>query len=513
MKLLVTLVLLGLSFHSYAFESLDEKQIVRALEEVNQEEFNLIYENVITHLKEAEQDEEFESRFSLRFLSSPKFSLINILIQSGFVVSGYDDLCFFGGWMSKKGGNGKCRVPWDMRRHTGFKNQHSAHVYSKEYNCGGINFRCNPMLFGTSSTGKGQCVKYDPVKNLSARCSAASKNNIDNHLKNLKEDPILREKFAHYLKFLIKECRGSRGATCSVLQGHLKMVYSKAIKSNDKNICKAVVEPLIKAKDFIQVGARIESPPVARRPSDTADELPETGLSSVEEKLFKNYKKLGGDSKAFSHVMCFFKKHQSSSFKGGHGRKLKIKEKCKIIINDYTKSSSQKRLFILNRCTGKVSAMQSSHGVGGGSGSGTNSLANASYISNKPNTNLSPSGFFIMGGWHHTNKLWNPGIKMHGLQKGINDNSYRRGIVFHRAMNSRSGYCGGGLATSDQSSPKLSGGVCGRTHGCIGIPPTNWQVAKDDILGERDGGALLYTYSKNEAAKSASYCGGSNLWQ
>ncbi len=513
MKLLIIIALFGLSLVSHANEPLTENEISEVIRKADKSEFKQIYEGVLSYLDEAEKTEEFESRFSMNFLSSPKFSLFNILIQSGFVISGYDDLCFFGGWMSKKGGNGKCRVPWKMRNHSGFKNTHSAHVYSKAYNCGGDNFRCNPILFGTNGNGKGLCVKYDPVKNLSARCSTGSKSKIDDHLKNLKEDPILREKFAHYLKFLLKECRGSRGSTCKVLKGHLKGIYVKAVKSNDVKICEAVVKPLVAAQDFINIGARMDSPPVSGRTPSETDESEVVDMSDVESKLFKNYKKLGGDPKAFAHVMCFFKKHQASLFKGGHGRKLKIKEKCKIIINDYTKTSNKKRLFILNRCTGKVQAMQSSHGKGGGAGSGTNSTSTASYISNKPNTNLSPSGFFIMGGWHRTSKPWNPGIKMHGLQKGINDNSYRRGIVFHRSQNSRTAYCGGGIASSDDSNPQLSGGNCGRTHGCIGIPPTNWQVAKDDILGERDGGALLYTYSKNEAAKSSSYCGGDNLWK
>ena len=508
-----------MAYSSITFADLDlsENQIVHALESADGAEFEKIYKNVVIHLEEKEQVEDFESQISFTLLSTPKFSFLKTLFISGHAVSRYDDLCFFGGWMSKKGGNNKCRRPWKMRGYSRFTREHSAHVYSKEYNCGGIYFRCNPLVFGSNSSGKGKCVKYDPVKNLSARCASASTGLINNHLKSLKEDPILREKFAHYLKYLIKECRTSRGGTCEVLKGQIKKLYAKAKSTNVVQLCKAIVEPLINAKNFIDIGSRIESPPVVKRqPSNNREEEDSSTIldsTAIEDEMFRNYKKLGGDPKAFKHVMCFFKKHhQESSFKAAHGKRIKIEEKCKIMINDYTKGSNHKRLFIMNRCTGKVMAMQSSHGIGGAAGSSRNSRRTARHISNRPNTYLSPSGFFIMGGWHHTTKKWKPGIKMHGIQKGINDRSYSRGIVFHRAMNGRGGYCQGGLATSDQSNPKLIGYDCGRTHGCLGIAPSNWQVAIDNIKGERTGGPLLYTYSHIEAAKPSDYCG-DNLWQ
>jgi hypothetical protein len=512
MKLFLILSLLGFSSLALANQDLGSYEIDKALDQASPAEFQEIYSQVVTHLKEAEAKEEFDSRLNLALFHSPKFSFIKSLIQSTFVVSGYDDLCFFGGWMSKKGGNNKCRMPWKMRTHSKFKREHSAHVYSRQYNCGGVNFRCNPLIFGTNTSGKGKCVTYDPVRNLSARCAAASAGNIDNHIRNLKEDPILRKKFAHYMKFLLEECKNPGSSTCKALKGHMTKLYAKAKESNDVNLCQAIVEPIVTAGNFIDVGARIDALPVpSRQPSDDSDDS-QTGLTSIEDEMFRNYKKLGGNPKAFAHVMCFFKKHQDSQFQGAHRRKLKITEKCKIIINDYTKGSNEKRLFVMNRCTGKVKAMQSSHGKGGGSGAPVNSHQNAKHFSNRFNTRLSPSGFFIMGGWHHTSKVWHPGIKMHGLQKGVNDNSYGRGIVLHRSMTSSGGYCYGGIATSDQSNPRLRGQSCGRTWGCIGLDPSKWSESSKDLLGTRNGGPLLYTYSPREAAKSASYCG-DKLWQ
>jgi hypothetical protein len=47
-------------------------------------------------------------------------------------------------------------------------------------------------------------------------------------------------------------------------------------------------------------------------------------IAADEKELFNNYKRLGGNPKAFKHAMCFFNKHQKSSFKTGGGREQKL---------------------------------------------------------------------------------------------------------------------------------------------------------------------------------------------
>ncbi|MCO4793401.1 MAG: murein L,D-transpeptidase catalytic domain family protein [Bacteriovoracaceae bacterium] len=513
MKLLTFLAVFVVSLPLFANSNYTNQDIDRILEYSNQEEFGVIYQATVKKLIEDEEKEVFyNSSTFFNLLTAPKLYSIHYILFGEYVNSGSEKMCFFGGWMVYKQGR-KCPRPWKMRNHSKFKRDLSAHVYSKEYNCGGSSFRCNPLIFGSTSSGNGKCINYSPVNNLSSRCASASADLVDAHVNKLKDDPILRGKFSAYLAELLKKCGKSRSGTCGILKSHLDKIVTKAKATNDVNLCRDIVEPVLNVDNVVTVATRINTPPVVTSDDDNEDIPTPVSLAEAEQKMFENYKKMGGDPKAFAHVMCFYKKHKESKFKGGHGRGLGIKDKCNIIINDYNKSSKYKRLFVMNRCTGKVQAMQSSHGVGGGAGAGKNSHSTARHISNKGNTNLSPSGFFIMGGWHRTSKPWAPGIKMHGLQKGINDNSYRRGVVFHRSKNKRGAYCGGGIASSDESSPRLSGSNCGRTHGCIGIPPSNWGVATDKIKGERSGGPLLYTYSHIEAAKPASYCGGSNLWQ
>jgi hypothetical protein len=100
------------------------------------------------------------------------------------------------------------------------------------------------------------------------------------------------------------------------------------------------------------------------------------------------------------------------------------------MINDYSKASSQKRLFILNKCTGEVKAMQSAHGRGGSNGVAASGGSKLNGISNTPDTNASPSGFFVLGDWHTTEKRWGPGIKMHGLERVPTIMHGRGGLFF-----------------------------------------------------------------------------------
>ncbi len=254
-------------------------------------------------------------------------------------------------------------------------------------------------------------------------------------------------------------------------------------------------------------------------PSESAESGPEPELAASEEELLNNYKKLGGNPKAFYHAMCFFNKYQNTTFSSGSGAK-KITNKCKIIINDYTKPSYEKRLFILNRCTGEVKAMQSSHGQGGKRGVALSTKAKLAETSNRVDTSASPSGFFILGDWHRSpsGKSWSPGIKMHGLEKGVNDLTYARGIVLHKTnySNGKGSYCNGGLASSDDNDPnlKLKGQSCGRTHGCIGVPLSNWSMMTREVKGTGQGGPLTYNFAPDREAKMPNdWCGGDNLWK
>lgn len=159
-------------------------------------------------------------------------------------------------------------------------------------------------------------------------------------------------------------------------------------------------------------------------------------------------------------------------------------------------------MFIVNTCTGKVDVMYVSKGYNGfGNGIGKTT-----------------PGFHITGGWHHSpnGKVWSPGIKMHGLQKGINDKAWSRGVVIHRGFARRRGrrvnYCSGGIRSSSTHSNGDLPGSCGRSAGCPAVDPANWDKVVRDLKGDSGGGVLMYNYTPSMQRKDSSYCG-DNLWK
>ena len=126
--------------------------------------------------------------------------------------------------------------------------------------------------------------------------------------------------------------------------------------------------------------------------------------------MFENYLKLGGNPKAFFHATCFLDRFNGHKFEMGSGKRKFVHLQgpqengsgCNFLINDYTKPSSKKRLFSINQCTGEVVVMPSAHG--GGVGDERNSRDLPKHFSNSRGSNLSPTGFFILGKEHRSKK-------------------------------------------------------------------------------------------------------------
>jgi hypothetical protein len=211
--------------------------------------------------------------------------------------------------------------------------------------------------------------------------------------------------------------------------------------------------------------------------------------------LEENFEKMGGSPKALKHALCFVEKHSETNFKSAAGGTVKIQDECKIAINDHAgKGERENKMFIVNKCTGEVKLMNVTRGYAGiGQGTG------------KTNP-----GFHIMGGDHESQKFWSPGIKMHGLQEGINDEAWGRGVVVHRAMSGEGNYCTGSMASSESNETEVSG-ECGRSAGCPAVSPENWDEVVEDLRGDSSGGPLMYNYTDDEAEKPDDYCG-DNLW-
>ena len=142
-----------------------------------------------------------------------------------------------------------------------------------------------------------------------------------------------------------------------------------------------------------------------------------------------------------------------------------------LTIIDYSKPSFAKRLFLIDLKSGRVEKYLVSHGKNSG-------RVFATAFSNSPETFQSSRGFFVTGrkycGKHGS------ALVLHGLQRGINDNAFSRGIVMHGA-----GYV-------SMRSVLRNGGRLGRSLGCPAIP----EEAAESVIDKIKNGSLLYVHAR-----------------
>lgn len=135
-----------------------------------------------------------------------------------------------------------------------------------------------------------------------------------------------------------------------------------------------------------------------------------------------------------------------------HAEKRGITHSPLLTIVDYSKASSEKRIWVVDLEKKKVLFNTwVAHGKNSGNVTPTS-------FSNSPESLKSSIGVFVTGDVYegkHGNSL-----HVHGLEAGVNDNAYSRSIVFHGAS-----YVGADIAKS---------GRIGRSWGC-------WAVSEDII--------------------------------
>lgn len=143
-----------------------------------------------------------------------------------------------------------------------------------------------------------------------------------------------------------------------------------------------------------------------------------------------------------------------------------------LTICDFSKSSAQKRLFIIDVIAGKLLFnTYVAHGMGSGE-------AMARTFSNKDESHQTSLGFYTTsstyGGKH--------GYSLHleGLEKGFNDRAFERSIVVH----------GADYVSRNFINAK---GYLGRSHGCPAVPN---ELSKP-IIDRIKGGSCLFIYSNN----------------
>jgi hypothetical protein len=144
-------------------------------------------------------------------------------------------------------------------------------------------------------------------------------------------------------------------------------------------------------------------------------------------------------------------------------------KKSVITIVDYTLPSSQPRMWVIDLKKNQVKhVLHVAHGKGSG-------LEAATTFSNAPATHKSSIGVFVTGETYsgrHGESLY-----LHGLERDVNHNAYKRSIVMHGAR---------------YVSPEIAArtGRLGRSFGCFAINQNELTTVVQDI---KDGG-LLFAY-------------------
>lgn len=158
----------------------------------------------------------------------------------------------------------------------------------------------------------------------------------------------------------------------------------------------------------------------------------------------------------------------------------KIANKSFITIIDFSKPSSEKRLFVINTETGDVVFKTL---VAHGRNSGKEMAGN---FSNAASSFASSLGFYITSGVY--NGKHGVSLRLNGCEKGFNDNAYKRAVVMHGANYVSENYIN-------------QNGYLGRSHGCPAVPAV---VSKKIIDVIKDGSCLfIYAPSKKYLSLSA----------
>ncbi|HWR33105.1 MAG TPA: murein L,D-transpeptidase catalytic domain family protein [Chitinophagaceae bacterium] len=138
-----------------------------------------------------------------------------------------------------------------------------------------------------------------------------------------------------------------------------------------------------------------------------------------------------------------------------------------ISIIDFSQPSNKKRLFVLDLKNYKILFNTLvAHGRNTG-------REWASYFSNQGSSNMSSPGFYVTRETYEGRNGYS--LKLEGLESGINDNAYSRGIVVH----------GAGYVSQDFVNAQ---GYIGRSQGCPAVPV---QASKSIINTIKDGTCLF----------------------
>lgn len=181
---------------------------------------------------------------------------------------------------------------------------------------------------------------------------------------------------------------------------------------------------------------------------------------------------------SFSGVSCDAVKYALSGYASLMERG-KILKRDIITIVDFSKPSTQERLFVINLKNKKV-ILKSLCAHGRNSGENW-----AEKFSNKSESYESSLGFYIASETYQGNHGYS--LKLDGQENGINDKARDRGVVIHGAE-----YVSNAFINST--------GRLGRSQGCPALPMDKYEK----IISLIKGGSCLFIYHPDKFYKSHS---------
>ena len=152
--------------------------------------------------------------------------------------------------------------------------------------------------------------------------------------------------------------------------------------------------------------------------------------------------------------------------------KIEQKKKPVLTLIDFTKPSTEKRLFVFDM---KDRKLLYSSVVAHGKNSGENY---ATSFSNTVGSYKSSLGFYLTGSTYQGKNGYS--LLLDGLEKGINDRARERAIVVHGAAYANPSVC--------------KSGRLGRSFGCPALP----QALTKPIINTIKGGSVLFIYANNK---------------
>lgn len=148
-------------------------------------------------------------------------------------------------------------------------------------------------------------------------------------------------------------------------------------------------------------------------------------------------------------------------------------------IVDFSKPSTEKRLFVLNLETGKLLYKTL---VAHGKNTGDNW---AKYFSNEPGSFKSSLGFYKCAETYQGEHGYS--LRLDGLDKGLNHKARERAIVLHGADYVCNEFC-------------EKQGRLGRSFGCPSVP----MQVHDEIISDIKNGSCLFIYAPNQGLENSS---------